>query len=138
MANRVRKRLEQLKKDLTTQTIYKEGLPGSALDIVNALLEDLAADEEETRWISVNERLPEEHDSIFAKFKGTENWKKGMFEKTSKYVIVTVAYDDGTILTDKAHTTDGIWRIEKKILGGKVIAWRDFPEPYKEDAYEIN
>lgn len=48
MANRVRKRLEQFKKDLTAQTIYKEGLPGSALDIINTLLEDLAADEEET------------------------------------------------------------------------------------------
>lgn len=48
MASRVRKRLEQFKKDLTTQTIYKEGLPGSALDIINTFLEDLAADEEET------------------------------------------------------------------------------------------
>nr|DAG31828.1 MAG TPA: Protein of unknown function (DUF551) [Caudoviricetes sp.] len=132
MANRVRKRLEQFKKDLTAQTIYKEGLPGSALDVVNTLLEDLAADEEENRWISVNERLPKEHDSIFAKFKGTDNWKKGMFEKTSKYVIATVMYDDGTMLTKEAHTTDGIWKIEKPILGGKVIAWRDFPEPYKE------
>lgn len=61
MASRVRKRLEQFKKDLTTQTIYKEGLPGSALDIINTLLEDLAADEEETRWISVNERIQEEN-----------------------------------------------------------------------------
>ena len=49
MANRVRKRLEQLKKDLTAQTIYREGLPGSALDIVNTLLEDLAADEKENQ-----------------------------------------------------------------------------------------
>ncbi len=133
MASRVRKRLETLKKDLTTQTIYKEGLPGSALDIVNTLLEDLAADEEETRWISVNERLPEEHDSIFAKFKGTDNWKRGMFEKTSKYVIATVVFDDGTVLVEQAHTTDGIWRTDKKVLGGTVVAWMNFPEPYKED-----
>lgn len=28
------------------------------------------------KWIPVTERLPEEHDSIFAKFKGTEKWKK--------------------------------------------------------------
>ena len=34
-----------------------------------------------TNWIPVSERLPEEHDSIFAKFKGTDNWKRGMFEK---------------------------------------------------------
>lgn len=52
MAKRVRRRLEQLKKDLTTQTIYKEGLPGSALDIVNTLLEDLEEDRKENKnWI---------------------------------------------------------------------------------------
>lgn len=84
------------------------------------------------RWIPVTERLPEERDSIFAKFKGTDNWKRGMFEKTSKYVIATVVYDDGTILTERAHTTDGIWKTESPVLGGKVIAWMPFPEPYKE------
>lgn len=86
-----------------------------------------------TNWIPVSERLPEEHDSIFAKFKGTDNWKRGMFEKTSKYVIATVAFDDGTVLVEQAHTTDGIWRTDKKVLGGTVVAWMDYPEPYKED-----
>lgn len=88
---------------------------------------------ESTNWISVSERLPEEHDSIFAKFKGTDNWKRGMFEKTSKYVIATVVFDDGTVLVEQAHTTDGIWRTDKKVLGGTVVAWKDYPEPYKED-----
>lgn len=86
-----------------------------------------------TDWIPVSERLPEEHDSIFAKFKGTNNWKRGMFEKTSKYVIATTVFDDGTVLVERAHTTDGIWRTDKKVLGGTVVAWMDFPEPYKED-----
>lgn len=45
--SRVKRRLEQFQKDLTSQTIYKEGLPGSALDIVNILIADLAADEGE-------------------------------------------------------------------------------------------
>lgn len=45
--SRVKRRLEQFQKDLTSQTIYKEGLPGSALDIVNMLIADLAADEGE-------------------------------------------------------------------------------------------
>lgn len=84
-------------------------------------------------WIPVSERLPEEYDSIFAKFKGTDNWKRGMFEKTSKYVIATVVFDDGTVLVEQAHTTDGIWRTDKKVLGGTVVAWMDYPEPYKED-----
>lgn len=45
--SRVKRRLEQFQKDLTSQTIYKEGLPGSALDIVNILIADLAADDGE-------------------------------------------------------------------------------------------
>lgn len=90
-------------------------------------------DEKENGWIPVSERLPEEHDSIFAKFKGTDDWKRGMFEKTSKYVITTVVFGDGTVLVEQAHTTDGIWRTDKKVLGGTVVAWMDFPMPYKED-----
>ena len=101
--------------------------------IVELLLADLEHDEKENGWIPVSERLPEEHDSIFAKFKGTDNWKRGMFEKTSKYVIATVVFDDGTVLVEQAHTTDGIWRTDKKVLGGTVVAWMDYPGPYKED-----
>lgn len=44
--SRVRTRLEQYKTELERQSQYKAGLPGSALDIVNTLLEDLNADEE--------------------------------------------------------------------------------------------
>ena len=101
--------------------------------IVELLLADLEHDEKENGWIPVSERLPEEHDSIFAKFKGTDNWKRGMFEKTSKYVIATVVFDDGTVLVEQVHTTDGIWRTDKKVLGGTVVAWMDYPKPYRED-----
>ena len=83
-------------------------------------------------WIPVSERLPEEYDSIFAKFKGTDNWKRGMFEKTSKYVIATVIFDDGAVLVEQAHT-HGIWRTDNEVLGGTAVAWMEYPEPYKED-----
>ena len=63
-----------------------------------------------TSWIPVTERLPEEHDSIFAKFKGTNKWSESMFERTSYEVIVTVKYADGTILTETAYTKDGEWK----------------------------
>ena len=108
-------------------------LASDVFEMIEQLQEDLQQDEKENEWIPVSERLPEEHDSIFAKFKGTDNWKRGMFEKTSKYVIATVAFDDGTVLVEQAHTTDGIWRTDKKFLGGTVVAWMYFPEPYKED-----
>lgn len=48
------------------------------------------------RWIPVNERMPIEYDSIFAALKGTDKWKNGMFEKTSKNVLVTVVCGDGS------------------------------------------
>lgn len=107
-------------------------LASDVMDMIEQLKDDLEQDEKENGWIPVSQRLPEEHDSIFAKFKGTDNWKRGMFEKTSKYVIATVAFDDGTVLVEQVHTTDGIWRTDKKVLGGTVVAWMDYPEPYKE------
>lgn len=71
--SRVRTRLEKYKAEIEKKSQYKHGLPGSALDIVNTLLNDLEQDEKENGWIPASEGLPEEHDSIFAKFKGTDN-----------------------------------------------------------------
>ena len=70
---------------------------------------------------------------MFAKFKGTSKWKKGMFEKISRNVIVTVKYDNGECRTNVAHTVDGRWKLEIWILNAEVIAWKEMPEPYKED-----
>ena len=91
------------------------------------------AELKEDKWILCNKKMPEEHDSIFAKLKGTDKWKPTMFEKTSKNVLATVKYDDGTLLAKQAHTVDGKWKTELSCLGGTVIAWKPFPDPYKED-----
>lgn len=123
--------------DYIKRTINPYGRPfeGTAYELGLKIMDYIENmdDEKENGWIPVKERLPEEHDSIFAKFKGTDNWKRGMFEKTSKYVIATVMFDDGIVLVEQAHTTDGIWRTDKKFLGGTVVAWMDYPEPYKEE-----
>lgn len=129
----IKDRLIQLKNEVENTGNGAYFSKNNISKIVELLLADLEQDEKENGWIPVSQRLPEEHDSIFAKFKGTDNWKRGMFEKTSKYVIATVAFDDGTVLVEQAHTTDGIWRTDKKVLGGTVVAWMDYPEPYKED-----
>ena len=42
--------------------------------------------------------LPKEHDSIFARLKGTAKWNPHMFEKISDHVDVTVELLDGTIV----------------------------------------
>lgn len=66
--SRIRKRLEEYKAELERQTQYKAGLPGSALDIVNVLLNDLEEDEKENEWIPCSERLPENETNVIANF----------------------------------------------------------------------
>lgn len=84
-------------------------------------------------WIPVEDRLPEEHNSMFAKFKGTSNWSNAMFEKTSDKVNVTIELEDGTRKTTTSYTLDGKWKVEKeqRVVKKKVIAWKPLPEPYK-------
>lgn len=87
------------------------------------------------KWIPVTERLPEEHDSIFAKLKVTEEWKKGMYTKVSDNVLVTIKHEDcGLGILQVAKTTDGKWKNDflRAFSSAKVIAWMPFPEPYKE------
>lgn len=81
-----------------------------------------------------NDDMPKEHDSIFAKAKGTDKWKDAMFERTSDDVNVTVEYKDGTRKTKISYTLDGKWQIEKnfEFLEHKVIAWKPLPEPLQQ------
>ena len=82
-------------------------------------------------WIPCSERLPEEHDSIFAEYKGTDKWRSGMFEKISNDVNATIEYENGTRKTKTINTVDGVWKIDS-IVKGEVIAWQPLPAPYKE------
>lgn len=76
----IREHLEQMKKDLENHTIYKEGLPGSALDIVNTLLADLEQDEKENGWIPIDERLPETDDYVLVSFSNSTLLDIGRYE----------------------------------------------------------
>lgn len=84
------------------------------------------------KWIPCSERLPEEHETIFAKLKGTDKWSDAMFEKISDDVNVTVEFDDGTRKTMTLHTNDGKWNTNNRIVKFNVIAWQPLPEPFKE------
>ena len=86
-------------------------------------------------WIPCSERLPKEHDSIFAECKGTNKWNEAMFEKISDDVNVTVKYENGTVKTMTTHTIDGKWKIDS-IVKCEVLAWMPLPAPYKEGATE--
>lgn len=106
--SRVRTRLEQYKAEIEKKSQYKHGLPGSALDIVNTLLNDFEQDEKENGWIPVSERLPED---------GT--------------YITTL---DGELVGQEEPFT-GMCGIENRKWDDEdcVIAWMPLPEPYKED-----
>ena len=78
----------------------------------------------------VEDGLPEERNSMFAKWKGTDKWSESMFEKISSDVNVTVEYEDGTRQTITAHTLDGKWALPNRVVKQKVIAWRPLPESY--------
>lgn len=112
--SRVRNRLEQYKTEIEKKSQYKHELPGSALDIVNTLLNDLEQDEKENGWIPVSERLPEKNKDVIAtvKYSGF----MGMYGRWLKTAFI----DDY-----------GEWNGE--CIGGEVIAWMPLPEPYKED-----
>lgn len=84
-------------------------------------------------WIPCDERLPEEKDSIFAKYYGTDRWENSMMRKRSDRVIVTVEYPDGKRATDVASTSDGRWVNSISVVKRKVIAWMSLPEPYREE-----
>jgi hypothetical protein len=85
----------------------------------------------EPHWIPVTERLPEEEDSIFARYYGTDRWRKSMFRKKSREVIVTSVFEDGELHTEVAHTTDGEWHVGVNVVPRTVIAWMPLPEPYR-------
>jgi len=84
-------------------------------------------------WIPVEERLPEEHDSFFVNFKGTEHWRESMNEKNSDPVLATIEYKNGRRKVYLMRTIDGEWdTVGLALKNGKVLAWQSFPEPFCE------
>lgn len=106
--SRVRNRLEQYKTEIEKKSQYKHGLPGSALDVVNALLNDLEQDEKENGWIPCSERLPENGTNVIASF------------------------SSGTV-TELRYVANGIFHGIYEYSTKVIVAWRPLPEPYKED-----
>ncbi len=108
------------------------------VDTIKEMLEIVQeiAEEYNGGWIPCSERLPEEHDSMFAKLKGTDKWSDSMFEKISDDVNATVEFDDGTRKTMTLHTNDGKWNTNNRIVKFNVIAWKPLPEPFKESEEE--
>ena len=80
-------------------------------------------------WVSVEEGMPKEHDSIFKKLMGPDKWGPGMFERLSDDVIVAVKFADGTRRSGFARTKDGIWAGLPSIGCPVVTHWMLLPAP---------
>lgn len=100
------------------------------------ILQELVDKADSFEWIPVSEKLPNEHDSIFAKSYGTDKWENLFWRTTSNRVIATIKYNDGRVIVKEAFTHDGEWTVEKRNINCKVIAWMPLPEPYKEKGNE--
>ena len=96
------------------------------------ILQELVEKANSFEWIPVSERLPKEHDSIFAKLYGTDKWNNKLWRTVSDRVLVTIKYDDGTRIVKESHTRDGKWSDEKRCMNCKVEAWMPLPKTYKE------
>lgn len=95
---------------------------------------DLKEQEPVGGWISVKDRLPEEHPSIFASLYGTEKWANGMWRNESDRVLVTIVFPDGTRTVDKGKLQDGTWKTGvSPVLPQEVTHWMPFPQAPKEE-----
>ena len=82
-------------------------------------------------WISVKDRLPDEHESLFARYKGTDKWRNAMFTTISDRVIVCAEYEYGKRIVKTANTVDGVWKVKDILCPCKVTHWMPIPEPPK-------
>lgn len=137
--SKVREHLEQLKRDLENHTIYKEGLPGSALDIVNVLLADLEEDEKENGWIPVkfHKVSKQEREEKFIP-KDVEWITDSQMPKDGQEILVTNGED---VWSDMCIIDSYECYLDSGQDWGEILFWRpspELPKPHKEDAYEIN
>ena len=82
-------------------------------------------------WISVTERLPDEHESLFARYKGTDKWHNAMFTTISYPVIVCAEYENGKRIVKTDNTVDGVWRVKDSFHPYRVTHWMQLPQPPK-------
>lgn len=129
--SKVRNRLEQYKAEIEKKSQYKHELPGSALDIVNTLLNDLEQDEKENGWI------PVKYHQISEKERAEESISNDI-----QCMLDCKMPDDGQeILVTNGKSTwqdtsfidcDGYY-LDSGYDWIEITAWQPLPEPYKED-----
>lgn len=122
-------------KFLLENNVYKDcgmvRIPTVYYDqIMDALKEQEAVEPNE--WIKCSDEMPEEQETIFAKFKGTDKWSPAMFAQSSEDVRVVIVFADGTRRVSHSHTINGKWECEKYPLKRTVTHWMPNPKLPKE------
>lgn len=86
-----------------------------------------------SQWISVKDKLPEQHESVFKCLWGTTKWAEGMFLKASVTVLVSIETIGGEKLVTTGKLLDKKWKVDsyEYILNAKVTHWMPLPEPPK-------
>lgn len=81
-------------------------------------------------WISVKDRVPEEHDSLFTNH---PHLSKYMWDKESDDVIVYATFPDGTGRVTEGRLRDGKWNTKiSQTLETVITHWMPLPEGPKE------
>lgn len=101
-----------------------------AIEDAIALLKE--QETEWNKWVKCSDGMPEEQESIFAKFKGTNKWVPAMFSQSSEDVRVVIVFADGTRKVSHSRTIDGKWECEKGPLKKTVTHWMPNPKLPKE------
>lgn len=140
--NKYQKAFDTITNTLICYMIRRDLYPLPSDDEIydaQAVLSKLVDKADSFEWIPVSKKLPDEHDSIFARLYGTDKWDDAFWRTKSKEVLVTIEYEDGTRIVKSSHTTDGKWALEKiaTLSEFKVVAWMELPEPYKENENDI-
>lgn len=105
-------------------------MQGSAITkaFILAMIDSKSITPTVAEWVKCEDGMPEEHETMFAKLKGTNKWTSAMFERMSDCVFVVAVYEDGTRKVKQSFTVDGKWDIEKRPIKVVVTHWMPNPE----------
>lgn len=127
---------EKLGRSVMTHELVYEEVQDA---IREASKEDfIALAQADNGWISVKDRMPKEHESIFYKLLGTPKWSNSMWKQESEKVLVYVSFPDGTgvVTTGCLHNSDWMTTVSKA-LPQTVTHWMPMPEPpWREEKHE--
>ena len=113
--------ISKVEKEYVTghKVLYALGATGMATEIsgiIRSHMDDVP--DNDSGWIPVSERLPEEGKEVLAQF--------------TVRVVHTNNKVDEFVYIHTMYYENGAWRSFAGVPNGKVEAWQPLPEPYKE------